>query len=93
MGMFDEITYEAPCPWCGATITGWQSKDGECELSTLTPQELHEEAHGPEGTDPITFYTGCRECGSWVDIKTRPALVYDRATNSPRRKHSPKGTK
>lgn len=41
MGMFDTIIYEIlPCKVCGAPLTDYQSKDGDCELQTLTPAQL-----------------------------------------------------
>lgn len=78
MGMFDDITYEAPCPICGLPLTGWQSKDAECCLSKLTPSELWQQSEAPQMAEPysrVTFYTSCRKCGTWVDITLSPAPV------------------
>lgn len=59
MGMFDSIVpseEHVPCPKCGAHLSGFQSKDGPCELKELKPYEVD------------NFYTGCSECGTWVEF-------------------------
>lgn len=71
MGMFDDITYEAPCPICGAPLTGWQSKSGDCALQQLTPSELWLQRHDRlQGIvpDTIDFYADCDKCGTWVEV-------------------------
>lgn len=80
MGMFDEVTYEAPCPFCGAKLTKWQSKSGGCGLQHLTPQQLWGQRHDPyyddEGERPgITFYGNCGGCGTWVEIHLTEGTV------------------
>ncbi len=70
MGMFDDIKYEAPCPICGAPITGWQSKDGPCVLDRMTPAELASvSGSGERREKSALFYTSCDTCDAWVDIK------------------------
>lgn len=71
MGMFDDITYEAPCPICGAKLTGWQSKSGGCSLDRLTPSELWTQRYDDETCvvpDRIDFYTNCDRCGTWIEV-------------------------
>jgi predicted amidophosphoribosyltransferase len=57
MGMFDYVDYEGPCPYCGAKLTGFQSKDGPCELTTLPFQQVQ------------NFYHSCPECKRWVEYQ------------------------
>jgi len=54
MGMFDIIDYECKCPVCDNTVTGFQSKDGECLLLHLIPEEVD------------NFYSGCDVCKTWI---------------------------
>jgi uncharacterized protein (UPF0212 family) len=60
MGMFDYVEYEAKCPKCGASITDWQSKDGDCLMDVLTPKDVR------------YFYTSCPVCGVWIDAFVQP---------------------
>lgn len=69
MGMFDDVLYEADCPFCGHELRGWQSKDGECDLAKLTPKQLAEQANPGIEYGEVTFYTSCDECGTWVDVR------------------------
>lgn len=66
MGMFDSVRYEAPCPYCGALLSAFQSKDGPCILSTLDPDEVN------------GFYTSCHSCNAWVEYevqRSNPKIV------------------
>jgi hypothetical protein len=65
MGMFDNVEYETQCPSCNQPLSGFQSKDGPCELLYLKPEDVN------------TFYTSCKACGTWVEFKTerRTTLV------------------
>lgn len=65
MGMFDDITYTAPCPLCGTALTAWQSKDARCTLEKLAPQELWNQKRND---GEIKFYDNCENCGTWVEI-------------------------
>lgn len=58
MGMFDTVKFEAPCINCGATLKNFQSKDGDCELQTLSVKELLAQADG----DAVEFYDYCDKC-------------------------------
>ena len=53
MGMFDDVDAPAIVCRCGATVDGWQSKDGPCELRTLSVDEVN------------NYYSYCKECGRW----------------------------
>ena len=61
MGMFDYIRYVMDCPKCGAEMDSFQSKDGDCCLSTLEFWEVN------------NFYDSCDKCEAWVefDLKHR----------------------
>jgi hypothetical protein len=67
MGMFDDIIgHEEPCPRCGATVKGWQSKSGPCEL-----RELH-------FSMVWNFYTNCDKCGLWIEYdRVSPGMMID----------------
>lgn len=56
MGMFDHIDFSCPCPFCEKEVSGFQSKDGPCQLETLKPWEV------------TNFYAGCRHCKSWIEF-------------------------
>jgi hypothetical protein len=55
MGVHDYVNVgELPCPFCGEPVGGWQTKDSDCNLSLVGPEELYE------------FYTICEGCDSFV---------------------------
>lgn len=56
MGMFDWVTYTAPCHFCGAKIGQWQTKstkDGDLFLRDVQPK------------DTENFYGDCIKCHQW----------------------------
>lgn len=55
MGMFDEVNFEMPCPNCGARLDSFQTKDLDCTMDKVEPDNLRE------------FYTSCK-CGNWVEL-------------------------
>ena len=58
MGMFDTIVYaESDCFVCGEPVTNYQSKDGDCELQTLTPEQLLAQSEENE----TSFYGYCHD--------------------------------
>lgn len=59
MGLFDYVKFRMPCPNCGKTVGGFQSKDGMCALAELEFWEVD------------NFYTNCGECDVWIEF-TRP---------------------
>ena len=61
MGMYDVINVEIPCPKCGATVSVFQSKDANCDLSIIDPTYVN------------NFYGDCEECGCWVEYIRDPA--------------------
>lgn len=61
MGLYDHVEYEAPCGRCGAVITHWQSKDGECRLQTVPWQQVTQ------------FYAYCDSCGKLNGFLVTPA--------------------
>lgn len=65
MGMFDDIrdVPEQKCRGCGEPIAGWQSKDGECVLSSIPYWRVHR------------FYAGCRACGMWHEFVERATML------------------
>lgn len=62
MGMFDWVNFEYDCPICGSKVTGFQSKDGPCELKTLEYWQVN------------NFYTHCDTCDYWVEFKLKKEL-------------------
>ncbi len=56
MGMFDYVNYTMKCPRCGEEVDGFQSKDGDCCLSTVEPSSIHR------------FYTSCNNCDLWIEV-------------------------
>lgn len=54
MGMYDEMNVEIPCPRCGATVTGFQSKDGWCNLDVIDASTVR------------SFYASCDNCEKWI---------------------------
>ena len=70
MGMYDYVDFEAPCTNCGATVRGWQTKDGECFMATLKPSDVR------------NFYSSCIWCGTGQDAYvTPPEGVYQISIN------------
>ena len=65
MGMFDYVQYEAPCKKCGYILTEWQSKDGDCTLDTIQPEEVE------------NLYTSCPECKTWNELIWQPGKFVD----------------
>jgi hypothetical protein len=57
MGMFDYVNYECTCPYCNENTSGFQSKDGDCLLEMLEPEDVE------------VFYTMCDYCDSWIEFK------------------------
>jgi len=61
MGMFDWVPlYKAKCPYCGAVVDKFQSKNGSCTLADITPEEAR------------YFYSGCGKCGAWCNAELKP---------------------
>ena len=58
--MFDYVKVELPCPQCGSTVKGFQTKDNECMLSTLLPSEVK------------NFYSSCDKCKAWISCEYVP---------------------
>ena len=64
MGMFDWITHvpETDCPNCGEPLSGWQSKDGKCQLKSIPYWHVD------------VFYTSCDNCNEWVEFQKEPPI-------------------
>lgn len=60
--MFDSVEFEANCPFCGSKLTGFQTKEGPCILSTLYPGQV------------LGFYSGCdnKDCDAWINCQYVP---------------------
>lgn len=56
MGMFDYVKYDAECSGCGKAITMFQSKDADCRLDVLAPEDVER------------FYDYC-SCGVWNEFR------------------------
>lgn len=57
MGLFNYVDYEVACPKCGAPVSGFQTKDGDCCMDTVKPHQVS------------NFYSSCDKCGFWVEYK------------------------
>ncbi len=71
MGLFDSVNVRIPCPKCGATVDGFQSKDAQCNIMLIDPTEVDR------------FYDYCR-CGTKVVMvrePTEPKSVRSRPYN------------
>ena len=55
MGMFDEIHFKTQCPKCGADVDGFQSKDRDCTMALLSPNDVG------------NFYASCQKCRAWIE--------------------------
>jgi len=81
MGMYDNVNFKCSCPKCGAKVQGFQTKEGPCILSTLTPFE-------------ISFcYNSCPNCNSWIEIeldnpseRSFQAIAYENGNGTDRKK-------
>ena len=73
MGMFDYVKFKAPCKKCSEIIENevngitplWQTKDSDCTLSILDPENL----------DIQTFYTSCPNCKTWNEYKKQARFI------------------
>lgn len=63
MGLFDYVKHEEPCTKCGAPLRNWQTKDAECYLNELDPEDV------PIGG---TYYAFCDNCRLRVTYYKRP---------------------
>jgi hypothetical protein len=74
MGMFDQIIYDeapVPCYNCGkGQLDDFQSKDGPCTLSRLTPGQLVVLARGP-----ATIYDYCSLCRTMNYYLVEPTFL------------------
>jgi len=64
--MYDNVDYECVCPVCKSKVGGFQSKDGECVLDTISPNEVN------------NFYSSCSKCGCWIEFEAKPTTNYTR---------------
>lgn len=66
MGMFDYINFKTKCPNCKTEVTGFQSKDGLCELDRLEYWKVK------------NFYSSCPKCNTWIEYtlskETQPKM-------------------
>ena len=56
MGMFNYVDFEYECPKCGNKLKGFQTKDGNLILRTVSPISVN------------NFYDLCSKCNAWIDI-------------------------
>lgn len=84
MGMFDWFVPASPlpCSSCGEPLTGFQGKDGPCELlvwrerePSPTNQECDEFWRRSESDRDVLrlpavfgFHTSCTSCGTWMEF-------------------------
>lgn len=65
MGMYDNVNYKADCFNCGEPLSGFQTKDTDCSLSTVQPEECTDQG----------FYTDCHKCHAWNEYIAEPMKV------------------
>ena len=63
MGMFDYINLEIKCPNCGGAVSGFQSKENGCMMTTLEYWEVN------------NFYSGCEKCGCEIEFNRKSQQV------------------
>lgn len=68
MGMYDTIM--APCPRCG-TKNGFQSKGGDCDLSTYELNEAPADVLSDANRHPVA----CADCGTPYKIVVKTITV------------------
>jgi hypothetical protein len=59
MGMFDWVNFKVACPVCKTEISGFQTKDSDCNLETKEIYEIDR------------FYSSCRNCHTWVEYERK----------------------
>lgn len=63
MGMFDFVHYKWDCEKCGKPLTEFQSKDRECIMTTLKPDQID------------NFYSVCDHCNTWHEFETNRVCI------------------
>lgn len=82
MGMFDYVKADPVTCECGEVISSWQTKDLDCEMEEVSPDEVD------------NYYALCERCGIWHEfhrpkIKNLNPFIYtaqplDTATTAPK---------
>lgn len=67
MGLYDTIEDELFCPFCGAKIKGFQTKDLGQNMFMWTIKEI-KSVKTRKWKDDTRIYTHCDKCGEWVEI-------------------------
>ena len=57
MGLFDYVDAPDITCRCGAVVTGWQSKDGPCELGVISTANVD------------NYYAPCDACHAWHEFR------------------------
>lgn len=73
MGLFNWISDELYCPYCGHKQDGWQTKEhGELYLNTFSLEsirhELQVKADRVERWLYVEVHTICKGCGQWLSV-------------------------
>jgi hypothetical protein len=56
MGSFNWVNVEVTCPKCGHSVKNFQSKDFDCDFSTVDPQQVS------------NLYASCPNCNYWIEF-------------------------
>lgn len=67
MGLYDSITGNFCCPFCGNLITEFQTKDFEKGLMYYTLTEAYKIMKTRKTTE-FTMYDYCKRCGEWIEL-------------------------
>lgn len=70
MGLFDTITDELFCPFCGAKVKDFQTKDLGQNMMDWTIADIVS-IMSPKWSDDINIYSQCPKCKKWVHIVLR----------------------
>jgi len=70
MAMFNYVNFEMPCPKCGKTVRGFQTKDGDLTMDLVEIEAV------------VTMYSRC-ECGHWIELSRAPPSLDVTTTKVP----------
>jgi hypothetical protein len=66
--MFNWVKFSISCPHCGKKVSQFQTKDGDCYLTTVLPHEVN------------SFHTSCPSCDAWLECEYEPPKGIGRIT-------------
>jgi hypothetical protein len=76
VGLFDTIIDELFCPFCGAKVTDFQTKDLGQNMGLWTIAEIRQ-CISPKRDEDIIIYSNCKNCKQWIQLIIRGNWVHD----------------